>query len=208
MTDDGAAVTAHNLVGALRQSDNRPGLGAYIPLLIWELEQGKVDTYHAIINNEIPPVIPIEASDPLVLRFIGEDLSPDAALFIKSGLTLREEARQLNQTADRFLKRGEEQITLNELGSSLAARFDFQFHEIMNTESLDRRLEINQVYLALPLKGASVENLKDFITQNFQGANADQLLTLTDNMTEADVEELAAIIFGKARDYATFFTFL
>jgi hypothetical protein len=75
----------------------------------------------------------------------------------------------------------------------------------MNSEPFDRRLSLNQAYLTLPLAGTSVETVRIFINENFDGANADRLLILTNEMTDDDVEELAQIIFGKARNYAYLF---
>lgn len=50
-----------------------------------------------------------------------------------------------------------------------------------------------------------MEGLKAFIDQNFDGYDASQLILLADRMTDKDVEALTEIIFGKARDYATYF---
>jgi pimeloyl-ACP methyl ester carboxylesterase len=38
--EDGSIITGDTVIGAFRQSDVRPGAGAYFPLMIWELEQG------------------------------------------------------------------------------------------------------------------------------------------------------------------------
>jgi pimeloyl-ACP methyl ester carboxylesterase len=203
-TDDGSMVTASTFIGALRQSDIRPGLGAYIPLMIWELEQGQLDTLNAIINNELPPLPPANA-DPLASRYEDVDLPAEARSLIEEALALRDDARQLNKEADNLLRQGEEAIALDQFDNSLAGRFDILFHEIMNAEPFDRRLLLNKAYLMLPLAGTSVETVQDFITEHFDGKNADRLMELTDEMTDDDVEELAQIIFGKARDYAYFF---
>jgi hypothetical protein len=202
--EDGSLVTANTVIGALRQSDIRPGLGAYFPLMIWELERGVLDTLNAIRNNELPPLPPTD-TDPVVRRYAGLEVSPDAQFLIQTALDLREESRQLDQTADRLLERGNERIELDLLGDSLAARFDLLFHEIMNNEPFDRRLALNQAYLVLPVEGTSVEDVRTFITEHFDGVNAARLMALADGMTEEDVAELAEIIFGVARDHAYFF---
>jgi pimeloyl-ACP methyl ester carboxylesterase len=201
---DGSLVTANTLISALRQSDIRPGLGAYFPLMIWELEQGVLDTLTAIQNNELPPLPPTEA-DPMARRYAGLDVSQDAQTLITTALDLRAQSRQLDETADRLLERGNERIQLDLLGDSPAARFDRLFHEIMNAEPFDRRLALNQAYLALPVKGTAVEDVRTFVTEQFDGANAARLMALADAMTDEDVAELAQIIFGKARDHAYFF---
>jgi pimeloyl-ACP methyl ester carboxylesterase len=203
-TADGSTVYTDTVIRTLRQSDIRPGLGAYFPLMIWELEQGRVDTLNAILNNELPPAPPANI-DPIIKRYAGVEASPDARLLIETALDLRKEARQLNQTADKLLKQGDAYIEQDRIGTSLTARFDFVFHEIMNSEPFDRRLALNQAYLLLPLQGNSVDNVRAFITEHFSGLNAGRLMALADAMTDEDVEDLAQIIFGKARDYAYFF---
>jgi pimeloyl-ACP methyl ester carboxylesterase len=204
--DDGTSVTAATLVGALRQSDIRPGLGAYIPLMIWELEQGKQDTLNAILNNQVPPLPPADF-DPVAIRYAGLDPSPDAQLLIDSGLNLRQKARELDAMAERLLLRADEDIALQNVGSLRAGRFDLLYHEILNAQPFDRRLALNRAYLAFPLvgDGPTVEGLKAFIAEHFHGSDAKALTALADEMSEADIQALAQIIFGKARAYATFF---
>jgi pimeloyl-ACP methyl ester carboxylesterase len=204
VTADGDFVNSATVISALRQSDIRPGLGDYIPLMIWELEQGQIDTLSAILNNELPP-LPPPAPDPVIERYAGLTISPEASTIIESALKLRQAARQLYEKANQLLRQGDEQIEVDLVGASLAGQFDYTFHEIMNSEPFDRRLPLNEAYLTLPLAGTSVEDVQTFIANNFDGANADRLMALTDGMTDADVAELARIIFGKARDYAYFF---
>ena len=203
---DGSPVTAQTVVSALRQNDIRPGLGAFIPLLIWELEQGKLDTLEAILNNELPPTWPAEP-DSVALRYTGLELDEDTQLLIDTALSLRAEASDLSQMADRLLLRGDERLALDQAESSTAGRFDRLFYEIMDVQPFDRRIALNQAYLAFPITsgGPTVEGLRAFIKTQFAGADASRLLLLADEMTDADVETLAQIIFGKARDYATFF---
>ena len=203
-TEDGTPVTANSVINALRQNDIRPGLGAFIPLMIWELEQGKLETLTAIGNNELPPPPPADI-DPLALRYIDLDLATDAGVLIDTALRLRQESRQLNQMANGLPARGNRSIELEQTGETPAGRFDFAFHQALNTEPFDRRPLINQAYLALPLNGRTVETVRTFVTDHFSGVSAKTLLALTDPMTNEDVEELAQIIFGKARDYAQFF---
>jgi pimeloyl-ACP methyl ester carboxylesterase len=202
--EDGSIITGDTVIGAFRQSDVRPGAGAYFPLMIWELEQGQTDTLTAIYNYELPPLPPTDA-DPLASRYEAVDLPAEAQPLIEDALELRNQARQLNKEADNLLRQTERVIELDQFDNSLAGRFDLLFHEIMNSEPFDRRLTLNQAYLLLPLQGTTVKDVQAFITQNFTGLNADRLLELTDEMTDEDVAELARIIFGKARDYAYFF---
>ena len=64
---------------------------------------------------------------------------------------------------------------------------------------------LNQAYLLLPLQGNSVKDVQDFIAEHFNGASAKRLMAATGDMTDENIEALAEIIFGKARDYAYFF---
>jgi pimeloyl-ACP methyl ester carboxylesterase len=68
-------------------------------------------------------------------------------------------------------------------------------------------MALNEAYLAFPItgEGRTVAGLTAFIAEHFDGAEARQLELLADEMIDTDVEALAKIIFGKARDYATFF---
>ena len=94
---------------------------------------------------------------------------------------------------------------LDEMGTSAASRFDLAFHEAMNAQPFDQRLELNEAYLALPLQEPTVDTVRAFVTDNFQGVYANQLLAIADSMDEEDVVDLTTIIFGKARDYAYLF---
>jgi hypothetical protein len=113
--------------------------------------------------------------------------------------------RQLKKEAANLLRQSENAISLDQFDNSLAGRFDILFHEIMNSEPFDRSLALNQAYLLLPLQGTTVEDVQNFNNRNFTGRNADRLMELADEMTDDDVEELAQIIFGRARDYSYFF---
>ncbi|MCO5188849.1 MAG: alpha/beta hydrolase [Anaerolineae bacterium] len=203
-TVDGRSISSVEVVAALRQSDIRPGLGGFFPLMIWELERGETTTLDAILNNQLPPTVSADF-DPVALRYTDLDLSADAEQFIESALALRRQARELEKTADSFLNRGEAQIVLDEMGTSAASRFDLAFHEAMNAQPFDQRLELNVAYLALPLQEPTVDTVRAFVTDNFQGVYANQLLAIADSMDEEDVVDLTTIIFGKARDYAYLF---
>jgi pimeloyl-ACP methyl ester carboxylesterase len=202
--DDGAVVTADTVIGAFRQSDIRPGAGAYFPLMIWELEQGQTETLTAIQNYELPAPPPTDA-DPITDRYAGIDLPIGARQLITEALELRAEARQLNKSADNLLREGDAVIELAQVGDTPAGRFDLLFHEIMNTEPFDRGLELNRAYLLLPLQAKSVADVEDFAAEHFSGASAKRLLAITEEMSNEDVSALAEIIFGKARNYAYFF---
>lgn len=203
--EDGTVVRSGDVVAAMRQSDIRPGLGDSIPLMIWELEQGNLDVLLAIKNNELPVVSQALPTDPLALRYLDQELSPDAEFLIDSALRLRQQARDLDDTADRLLTRGDETIALSAAQATPAGRFDLLFHELVKEQPFDRQLAVNQAYLALPLEERTVETVSDFVMENFQGANANLLLQQANLMGDEDIEELAAIIFGKARDYASYF---
>ena len=166
---DGTMVTSKDVVAALRQSDIRPGLGDYIPLMIWQLEQGNADTLLAINSNELPVNSQTLIADPLALQYVDRDLSPDAEFLVESALRLRQQARELNETADRFLLRGEEAIALSDAQATPAGRFDYLFHELVKKEPFDRQLAINQSYLALPLRGQTVDTVRDFCDGEFPG---------------------------------------
>ena len=203
--EDGTVVTSKDVIAALRQSDIRPGLGDYIPLMIWELEQGKLDTLLAINSNELPLVSQALFIDPLTLQYVDQELSPDAEFLVESALRLRQQARELNETADRFLVRGDEEIALTAAQATPAGRFDYLFHKLVKEEPFDRHLAINQSYLALPLEERTVDTVRTFVSENFQGVSANRLMDQVGRMSDEDVEELASIIFGKARDHPTYF---
>jgi pimeloyl-ACP methyl ester carboxylesterase len=122
-------------------------------------------------------------------------------------LDLRREARDLTNLSDRLVVRTDEQIQQEQVESTLAGRFDRLFHEIMNAQPFDRKMVLNQAYLAFPItdEGRTAAGLKAFIGEHFYGNDAYSLNLLAEEMTDADVETLAQIIFGKARTYATFF---
>jgi pimeloyl-ACP methyl ester carboxylesterase len=204
--EDGSEVIAATVVSALRQNDIRPGLATFIPRMIWELEQGKLDTLDEILAGRLPPP-PLEEIDPLTLRYVGLDLEEDTVLLVKTALDLREEARDLAEIADRLVMRGDERIASHEFESDIAGRFDRLVHELIDAQPFDRQLALNEAYLAFPInsEGRTVEGLKAFIEANFGGTEAVSLSSLAEQMTDADVEVLAEIILGKARTYATYF---
>jgi pimeloyl-ACP methyl ester carboxylesterase len=204
--EDGSPVTAQTVVSALRQNDIRPGLGAYLPLMIWELEQGHVQILESILNGDVPPPHE-EEPDPVTTRYAYQELDEDTLLLVNTALDLREEARSLSRYADRLLRRSDERIASGQVASTIAGRFDRLYHEIVEAQPFDRKMALNEAYLAFPIAddGQTVQGLQAFIDEHFDGADARRLHLLADEMTDSDVEALAEIIFGKARDYATFF---
>ncbi|MCB0060082.1 MAG: alpha/beta fold hydrolase, partial [Caldilineaceae bacterium] len=204
--EDGSEVTTGAVVDALRQSDIRQGLGAYFPLMIWELEQGRTDTLDDIQANRLPPPLP-EPIDPTVLRYAGIDLPDDALFLIETALSLREEAQSLTDLASRLLRRGDDRVAEQQSLATPAGRFDKLFFEVLEGRPFDERLALNRAYLAFPIEddGLTVDGLQAFIRRNFDGYDASRLNLLAGRMDDEDVAALAEIIFGKARGYATYF---
>lgn len=210
---DGLEIDTTEVLQILEARNGRRGISAYIPLMIYELEQGITDTFQALSLGDLPPRPPEPPTDlqraidarsdtlPLGARLVagaaaeiyadGITLQVRALLAFSGALSLSEEG--LLSLPERF-----DEVVTNTLGGTVS-RY-----------ALDN--EMLQAYLALPLGEATPRALITFAITYFSGFDRDQLIAFANAMTTEEIEQLFDIIHNESlavtRDMAHYVSLL
>ena len=172
-----------SLVEARNSWQAPKGITAYLPLVIWELEQDRAPTLYALQTGALPPQV---TADTLLAETKG--LSGDERALALLALRMSGMAQEMDEAVAVALAQLESDRESSTSGASLAGLFDAELEAAARAlPTRDARVALGRDYLQLRRLSPAAEPLLALVAQHFSGDQADRLASIIRLMGPADL---------------------
>ncbi len=175
-----------------RRSQNPNRLSTYLPLMVTQLEEGDTTLLGQIIGGQLPPQMTPET---LVAQAAAAGIGGDKLSLIQAAATAARVIELNGIMAQSAIGQLESDLAADAAALELAELFDDKMEAaIVALPTREDRLAVGKDYLNLRFDQPEANRLTGLVEDHFTGATAEQLRTLVQAMTEADLARVFELI--------------